>query len=101
MGVTTLGLSLEGQADKSWLPPTLLCPGGAVQCQAGAVWPRNRVAKHKTCGPQDSERQVPPELIDHVIIPPATRSSTFDAVEFIKGLPGGIGSGVRINYKHM
>jgi len=29
------------------------------------------------------------------------RSSTFDAVEFIKGLPGGIGSGVRINYKHM
>jgi len=29
------------------------------------------------------------------------RSSTFDAVEFISGLPGGIGSGVRINYKHM
>jgi len=29
------------------------------------------------------------------------RSSTFDALEFVKGLPGGIGSGVRINYKHM
>eukprot|EP00092_Neocalanus_flemingeri_P033634 GFUD01036565.1.p1 GENE.GFUD01036565.1~~GFUD01036565.1.p1 ORF type:complete len:395 (+),score=122.80 GFUD01036565.1:86-1270(+) len=29
------------------------------------------------------------------------RSSTFDAVEFIKGLPGGIGSGVKINYNHM
>ena len=29
------------------------------------------------------------------------RSSTFYAVEFTKGLPGGIGSGVRINYKQM
>ncbi|XP_023334215.1 F-box only protein 4 [Eurytemora carolleeae] len=29
------------------------------------------------------------------------RSSTFDAVEFIRGLQGGVGSGVRINYKHM
>jgi len=29
------------------------------------------------------------------------RSSTFDAIEFIRGLQGGVGSGVRINYKHM
>ena len=29
------------------------------------------------------------------------RTSTFYAVEFTKGLPGGIGSGVRINYKQM
>lgn len=29
------------------------------------------------------------------------RSSTFDAVEFIRGLQGGVGSGVRINYKQM
>jgi len=38
-------------------------------------------------------------LLVHKIV--NARSSTFDAVEFIKGLPGGIGSGVRINYKHM
>jgi len=29
------------------------------------------------------------------------RSSTFDAIQFISGLQGGVGSGVRINYKHM
>jgi len=39
------------------------------------------------------------KLLVHNIV--NARSSTFDAVEFIKGLPGGIGSGVRINYKHM
>jgi len=39
------------------------------------------------------------KLLVHKIV--NARSSTFDAVEFIKGLPGGIGSGVRINYKHM
>ena len=39
------------------------------------------------------------KLIVHKIV--NARSSTFDAIEFIKGLPGGIGSGVRINYKHM
>jgi len=39
------------------------------------------------------------KLLVHKIV--SARSSTFDAVEFIKGLPGGIGSGVRINYKHM
>ena len=58
------------------------------------------------------------KLVVHKIV--NARSSTFDAVEFIKGLPGGmkqykllpdipiptkwflgIGSGVRINYKHM
>ena len=39
------------------------------------------------------------KLLVHKIV--NARSSTFDAVEFIKGLPGGIGSGVRINYQHM
>jgi hypothetical protein len=39
------------------------------------------------------------KLLVHKIV--NARSSTFDAVEFISGLPGGIGSGVRINYKHM
>jgi len=39
------------------------------------------------------------KFLVHKIV--SARSSTFDAVEFIKGLPGGIGSGVRINYKHM
>ena len=39
------------------------------------------------------------KLLVHKIV--NARSSTFDAVEFVKGLPGGIGSGVRINYKHM
>lgn len=39
------------------------------------------------------------KLLVHKIV--NARSSTFDAIEFIKGLPGGIGSGVRINYKHM
>eukprot|EP00092_Neocalanus_flemingeri_P010169 GFUD01010959.1.p1 GENE.GFUD01010959.1~~GFUD01010959.1.p1 ORF type:complete len:400 (+),score=126.28 GFUD01010959.1:108-1202(+) len=39
------------------------------------------------------------KLLVHKIVD--ARSSTFDAVEFIKGLPGGIGSGVKINYNHM